>query len=669
MSDSIDFNDMINQNRNIYGTQQQKDESKMIHKPVDDSSLTIDNILKGNQAFYNPMSLQTSQLKDKIEEESQDEKVNFFQEVQLLTKIPEIVSFNLIYNYKTIFKNEGIPYEEAKHLDKTRIKRKERELKVSGASVEKDVAPTKKQYVRLYKNQISKICFTAPKSLSLISQHLGNNTKWEKQLKIQDFGGLRPSLSIVQEKTTGRFYIYDNKLGKVHIFSSDMLINDNKDKPLVSLNLNEDKPRQDPLLYLIECEHEYQWKSVLLVIGGHHLQRGEKKPLKTIKVFEIKRREVTLTPVLTITMTKSRMNPIVFDLIKDKGLIWQDKDNGDKEKVDAEHRSVDQKYIFIMGGNPLLEYEKETDQELIEANQTCEYVSLKLILEHIARAKLFSMTDQANLSLNFGKFSIVDTLTIKYQNIIATEKVYNHFYNASVTKMVDDVFKQKALIILGGNTSQTFQIQAISFKLNEITLIGQTKQIQKPSLIYSASNLRYFEKKVFYFDETIKKDPSQLQNMESRRDTKVACNCSIILTLQFKKYIQVINTGQANSKSQNPKFLKFIPIGKYVMKDGTYDFPRAKEAQCSPLALNLFSIDGVTRVFYGMDYISIAKKEDSKWDDLRSKIFEYMFDQFELNQAGSERKFIYEGFKQNQDSIFKEDDSKVIKNLKHRLFK
>ena len=43
----------------------------------------------------------------------------------------------------------------------------------------------------------------------------------------------------------------------MHIYSSDMLINDNKDKPLVSLNLNEDKPRQDPLLYLIECEHEY----------------------------------------------------------------------------------------------------------------------------------------------------------------------------------------------------------------------------------------------------------------------------------------------------------------------------------------------------------------------------------------------------------------------------
>ncbi|CAD8045992.1 unnamed protein product [Paramecium primaurelia] len=528
MSDSIDINDIITLNRNIYGTQQQNKESKILQKPADDSSLTIDNILKGNQALYAPVAVKTEQINEKIVEESAEEKTDFFQEVQLLSKIPEITSLNSIYNYKTIFKNDGIPYDEVKNLDKTRIKRKEREQKGSETSIAKEAVVVKKQYVRLYKNQISKLCFITPKSLLLTSKHLVNNTKWEKHLNLQDFGGQRPSLSIVQEKTTGRFYIYDNKLGKVHIYSSDMLINDNKDKPLVSLNLNEDKPRQDPLLYLIECEHEYQWKSVLLVIGGHHLQRGEKKPLKTIKVFEIKRREVTLTPVLTITMTKSRMNPIVFDLIKDKGIIWQDKDNRDKEKFDPQHRSVDSKYIFFMGGNPLLEYEKEISQELIEANQTCEYVSLKLVLEHIARAKLFFQTDQANLGLNFGKFSIVDTLTIKYQNIVATQKVYNHFYNASVTKMVDEVFQQKGLIVVGGNTCQTFQIQTISFKLNEITLIGYNKQISNPSLIHSASNLRYFEKKVWYFDDTNKKDPMVLMNMDFRRDIKTSCTCSIM---------------------------------------------------------------------------------------------------------------------------------------------
>lgn len=55
-----------------------------------------------------------------------------------LTKIPEIISLNLIYNYKTIFRNDGIPYDEVKNLDASnyifylnyklaRTKRKERE--------------------------------------------------------------------------------------------------------------------------------------------------------------------------------------------------------------------------------------------------------------------------------------------------------------------------------------------------------------------------------------------------------------------------------------------------------------------------------------------------------------------------------------------------------------
>lgn len=57
----------------------------------------------------------------------------------------------------------------------------------------------------------------------------------------------------------------------------------------------------------------------------------------------------------------------------------------------------------------------------------------------------------------------------------------------------------------------------------------------------------------------------------------------------------------------NPNFLKFIPTGKIVMKSGTMDITAPKYATISPLAQKLFNIDGVTRVFYGADYVSIAK--------------------------------------------------------------
>ncbi len=46
---------------------------------------------------------------------------------------------------------------------------------------------------------------------------------------------------------------------------------------------------------------------------------------------------------------------------------------------------------------------------------------------------------------------------------------------------------------------------------------------------------------------------------------------------------------------------------------GTMDFVAARYTHVSPLARKLFAIDGVKRVFYGRDYISIAKKDDLEW--------------------------------------------------------
>jgi hypothetical protein len=52
------------------------------------------------------------------------------------------------------------------------------------------------------------------------------------------------------------------------------------------MSMNEDPPRQDPLLYIYE---DYQGdgvnKSILMVVGGYQKSKGKKeRPLKTIKV-------------------------------------------------------------------------------------------------------------------------------------------------------------------------------------------------------------------------------------------------------------------------------------------------------------------------------------------------------------------------------------------------
>ena len=43
------------------------------------------------------------------------------------------------------------------------------------------------------------------------------------------------------------------------------------------------------------------------------------------------------------------------------------------------------------------------------------------------------------------------------------------------------------------------------------------------------------------------------------------------------------------------------------------DFVAERFAHASPLAQKLFAINGVTRVFYGKDHISVSKNEEEDW--------------------------------------------------------
>ncbi|KAK8677370.1 hypothetical protein V6N13_142913 [Hibiscus sabdariffa] len=70
----------------------------------------------------------------------------------------------------------------------------------------------------------------------------------------------------------------------------------------------------------------------------------------------------------------------------------------------------------------------------------------------------------------------------------------------------------------------------------------------------------------------------------------------------------------------NPSSLMFYP-GKAVMEVGSTDFPNARSAMNSPLAKALYEIDGVARVFFGSDFITVTKSDDASWDLLKTEIF------------------------------------------------
>ena len=83
----------------------------------------------------------------------------------------------------------------------------------------------------------------------------------------------------------------------------------------------------------------------------------------------------------------------------------------------------------------------------------------------------------------------------------------------------------------------------------------------------------------------------------------------------------------------NPATLKFIP-GCPVMLTGTANYASADMAKDAPLALRLFGIDGVTGVFFGADFISVAKAEAAEWRALEPAVAEGIAAHFEAEEPG-----------------------------------
>ncbi|TDH38005.1 NifU family protein [Pseudohoeflea suaedae] len=114
----------------------------------------------------------------------------------------------------------------------------------------------------------------------------------------------------------------------------------------------------------------------------------------------------------------------------------------------------------------------------------------------------------------------------------------------------------------------------------------------------------------------------------------------------------------------NPATLKFLP-GKVVMQDGTAEFRSEDEAaSASPLAAKLFSIPGVTGVFYGYDFITVTK-DGPDWQHLKPAILGAIMEHFMsgapvMNAGGNEAGMTDEEF-------FDEADGTVVATIKELL--
>jgi len=110
----------------------------------------------------------------------------------------------------------------------------------------------------------------------------------------------------------------------------------------------------------------------------------------------------------------------------------------------------------------------------------------------------------------------------------------------------------------------------------------------------------------------------------------------------------------------NPNSLKFLP-GKNVSNSGSFEVTK-KEDTDSELVRNLLSINGVTGVFLGTDFLSINKKEDIIWDDIKHIVISLINDFY---STGKEFVIANELFEEKKE--LNEIEKKIISILENKI--
>ena len=110
----------------------------------------------------------------------------------------------------------------------------------------------------------------------------------------------------------------------------------------------------------------------------------------------------------------------------------------------------------------------------------------------------------------------------------------------------------------------------------------------------------------------------------------------------------------------NPNSLKFMP-GKVVSNKGPIEITNKKNIN-NELVKNILSINGVTGIFLGKDFLSVNKKADIEWKDLKHIIISYIN---EFYSSGNE--LVIDDKSEENVSEFKEIEKKIIKILETKI--
>jgi Fe-S cluster biogenesis protein NfuA len=112
----------------------------------------------------------------------------------------------------------------------------------------------------------------------------------------------------------------------------------------------------------------------------------------------------------------------------------------------------------------------------------------------------------------------------------------------------------------------------------------------------------------------------------------------------------------------NPATLKFLP-GQTVLEVGTADFPTSDSAGTSPLATRIFTVEGVTGVFLGHDFVTVTKAEGIEWDHIKPAILGAVMEHYQSGAPVMDGDAQGGGHADNHD----EADTAVVNQIKTLL--
>ena len=110
----------------------------------------------------------------------------------------------------------------------------------------------------------------------------------------------------------------------------------------------------------------------------------------------------------------------------------------------------------------------------------------------------------------------------------------------------------------------------------------------------------------------------------------------------------------------NPNSLKFLP-GKIVSNSGPYEITNKDDIQ-NELVRNILSINGVSGIFLGKDFISVNKNDSIKWEDIKHIVISLINDFY-----SDGREFVIDENLETQSNNLNEIENRIVKILNEKI--